>query len=45
MKEAIKQWELKNEQKISQAVEIKLNGILPPLDKMDASVLYFHHCE
>ena len=45
MKEAIKQWELKNDQKVNQATEIKLNGILPPLDKMDPSLLSFHNCE
>ena len=45
MKEAVKQWESQNRQKISQAVEIKLTGICPALDKMDTIMLSFVSCE
>ena len=45
MKEAVKQWETQNQQKISAAVEIKLTGICPSLDKMDTVMLTFTACE
>lgn len=45
MKEAVKQWEAQNKQKISQATEIKLTGICPALDKMDTIMLSFVNCE
>lgn len=45
MKEAVKQWEAHNKQKISTAAEIKLIGICPSLDKMDTIMLSFVNCE
>ncbi|XP_057367881.1 dynein axonemal light chain 1-like [Daphnia carinata] len=45
MKEAVKQWEAHTQQKISTAVEIKLIGICPSLDKMDTVMLSFITCE
>jgi hypothetical protein len=45
MKEAVKQWETHHQQKITSAVEIKLTGICPSLDKMDTVMLSFIACE
>lgn len=45
MKEAVKQWEVQTQQKISSATEIKLIGICPALDKMDTVMLSFIACE
>ncbi|XP_067681715.1 dynein axonemal light chain 1-like [Haliotis asinina] len=38
IKEALAKWEEKNEQKASEAQEVKLYGQMPPIEKMDASL-------
>ena len=45
MKDAIKEWERANGKRIVTASEVKLNGILPPLDKMDNMLMTFVRCE
>ena len=46
MKDAVKQWEKRNGgEKITGAAEVKLNGIFPPLDRMDAVITTFVACE
>eukprot|EP00002_Diphylleia_rotans_P023642 TRINITY_DN464_c0_g1_i9.p1 TRINITY_DN464_c0_g1~~TRINITY_DN464_c0_g1_i9.p1 ORF type:complete len:171 (+),score=46.88 TRINITY_DN464_c0_g1_i9:102-614(+) len=38
LKDALKAWEAKKGQKFTEATEIKLIGILPPIEKMDNSL-------
>jgi dynein light chain 1, axonemal len=45
MKDAVKYWEKKTGEKIISATEIKLNGIFPPLDRMDPMISTFVACE
>ena len=45
MKDAVKQWEKKTGEKVATAVEIKLNGIFPQLERMDPVIATFSCCE
>lgn len=43
--QAIQQWEDKNEQNASEAEVIKMNGSIPPIDKMEAAIIStFKNC-
>ncbi|XP_043206513.1 dynein axonemal light chain 1-like [Amphibalanus amphitrite] len=44
-KEALKQWEERTGQKASEAKEVKLNGVWPPIEKMDSSLGQLALCE
>ncbi|KAF0289314.1 Major heat shock protein Ba [Amphibalanus amphitrite] len=43
--EALKQWEERTGQKASEAKEVKLNGVWPPIEKMDSSLGQLALCE
>jgi hypothetical protein len=45
IKEAIQKWEEKSQQKSVEAKDIKLNGMFPPIEKMDASLSTLANCE
>jgi dynein light chain 1 len=45
LKEAIKQWEEKTGQKAGEVTIVKLNGWLPPIEKMDGSTSLLVKCE
>ena len=45
IREALRQWEEDSGQKSHEAIEIKLIGIHPPIDKMDASLQTLTMCE
>ncbi|KAL5006499.1 hypothetical protein ScPMuIL_015305 [Solemya velum] len=45
IKEALARWEEKSGEKSKDAKVVKLNGILPPVDKMDASLSTLACCE
>eukprot|EP00056_Hartaetosiga_gracilis_P012342 m.196552 g.196552 ORF g.196552 m.196552 type:complete len:180 (+) comp13676_c0_seq14:126-665(+) len=45
IKDAIKQWEEKEGQKVSEATVVKLIGKYPPVEKMDAALSGLNHVE
>ncbi|RNA28705.1 dynein light chain axonemal [Brachionus plicatilis] len=45
IKEAIGKWEEKNQAKASESKDVKLNGVFPPIEKMDASLSTLVVCE
>jgi len=44
VKDALSAWEKENEKKASESEEIILSGILPPIEKIDASLLTLAAC-
>ncbi|XP_038638165.1 dynein light chain 1, axonemal [Scyliorhinus canicula] len=45
IKEALAKWEEKSGEKAAEAVEVKLYGQVPPIEKMDASLSTLSNCE
>eukprot|EP00033_Pygsuia_biforma_P002999 GCRY01003300.1.p1 GENE.GCRY01003300.1~~GCRY01003300.1.p1 ORF type:complete len:204 (-),score=50.43 GCRY01003300.1:201-812(-) len=45
LKDAIKKWEENNGMKINEAKEIKLHGVMPPIDRIDNSLGQCPKCE
>eukprot|EP00045_Choanoeca_perplexa_P000168 m.13205 g.13205 ORF g.13205 m.13205 type:complete len:192 (-) comp10117_c0_seq1:130-705(-) len=45
IKDAIKQWEATNDQKVADETVVKLLGLLPPIEKMDAALSQLAHVE
>jgi dynein light chain 1 len=43
-KDAIKNWEAKNNQNAAEATEVKLICVYPPIDKMDDSLNQLENC-
>jgi Leucine-rich repeat (LRR) protein len=44
IREAIKKWEAATGKKPDEADEVKLNGMIPPIDKMDEHLNVFENC-
>merc|ERR1712003_50187 len=44
LKDAVAAWEKKNETKASESDQIVLSGIMPPIEKMDATLTTLAHC-
>ncbi|XP_072425559.1 dynein axonemal light chain 1 [Chiloscyllium punctatum] len=45
IKEALAKWEERSGEKAAEAVEVKLYGQIPPIEKMDASLSTLSNCE
>ena len=45
IKQALKKWEEANQMKPAEAVEIKLNGCFPPIEKLDGPFHILINCE
>jgi dynein light chain 1 len=44
IKDAIKKWEQKEGKKAEEATEVKLIGMIPPIDRMDENLNVFENC-
>lgn len=45
LREALKQWEENTGEKAAEALEVKLIGVQPPIEKLDATLQVLVNCE